>query len=136
MPEIKKILPAHEDQRGKIIDVVDGQEFVHSGICTFKPGVIRGNHYHKQTEQLNYLLKGKIKYSSKDLTQENAVVKEVIIVEGDMIESKPFEWHSLEAMEDSTLIFSTKKARLKGGYESDVFRIPLDKIKNHKTISI
>lgn len=126
--EVIKIKPVHEDERGKIIDIVDGVEFVHAGIVTFKPGAIRGNHYHKQTEQINYILKGKIKYFSKDLSKKDSKVKEAILVQGDMIVSPPFEWHSQEAIEESEMLFFTKKIRGEGGFEEDVFRVSRDEI--------
>ena len=123
-----KIKPAHEDERGKIIDVVDGIDFVHAGIVTYKKGAIRGNHYHKQTEQLNYILKGKIRHLSKDLSKKGSKVKEVIMVEGDRINNPPLEWHHDEALEESEMLFFTKKTRQEGGYEDDVFRVPREKI--------
>ena len=127
--EVVKIKPAHEDGRGKIIDIVDGIDFVHAGIVTYKKGAIRGNHYHKQTEQLNYVLKGRIKHLSKDLSKKGSEVKEVIMVEGDMVNNPPLEWHHDEGLdEDNELLFFTKKSRQDGGYEDDVFRIPREEI--------
>jgi dTDP-4-dehydrorhamnose 3,5-epimerase-like enzyme len=131
--KVMKIKPVYEDERGKIIDIVDGDEFVHAGIVTFKPGAIRGNHYHKQTEQVNYILKGKIRYFSRDLSKENTKVKEDILEAGDMIIDPPLGWHSQEAIEESEMLFFTKKKRGKGGYEDDVFRIPREEIDNFKT---
>ena len=122
------IKPAFEDHRGKIIDIVDGMEFVHAGICTYTPGAIRGNHYHKQTEQLNYVLKGKIRHLSKDLSKKGSKVKEVILEAGDMINNPPYEWHHDEALEESELLFFTKKMRGEGGYEEDVFRVSREDI--------
>ncbi|MEK6880316.1 MAG: hypothetical protein AABY22_11940 [Nanoarchaeota archaeon] len=132
MNRIIKIKPAYKDERGTITDVVDGINFVHAGIITFEKGVIRGNHYHKKTVQLNYIFKGKIKYLSKDLTNKNAKVEEAILNEGDMIESGVNEWHSLEALEESVLLFFTKETRIDGGYEEDVFRISPKEIENFK----
>ena len=126
--EVIKIKPVHEDERGKIIDIVDGEEFVHAGIVTFKPGAIRGNHYHKQTEQINYILKGKLKCLSKDLSKKGSKVKEVILVEGDLTTNPKFEWHSQEGIEDSEMLFFTKKNRGEGGFEDDVFRVPRNEI--------
>ncbi len=130
MDKVKKIKPVNVDDRGKIIDVVDG-DFVHAGIVTFTPGAVRANHYHKKTEQINYVLKGKIKYRSKDLVK-GGDVEEVILEEGDMITSRVLEWHSLEGLEDSIVLFFTKKSREGEGYEEDVFRIPENKIESFK----
>ena len=123
-----KIKPVHEDERGKIIDIIDDGDFVHAGIVTFKKGAVRGNHYHKQTEQVNYILKGKIRYLSKDLTKKGSKIVENIMVPGDMIIDPPFQWHEQEAIEDSEMLFFTKKSRKKGGFEQDVFRIPKEEI--------
>lgn len=128
--EVTKILPAYEDDRGKIIDIVDGEEFVHAGIVTFKPGAIRGNHYHKKTEQVNYILKGKVRYLSKDLSKKGSKVKELTLVQGDMTVNPPLEWHAQEAIEESEMLFFTKKMRGGGEYEDDVFRVPKEIIEN------
>jgi len=131
MKEIKKIKPVSVDDRGKIIDVIDGEEFVHAGIVTFTPGAVRANHYHKKTVQVNYVLKGKIKYQSKDLVN-GGEVEEVILEEGDMITSGVLEWHSLEGIEESIVLFFTEKSRQEGGYEDDVFRVSREEIKDFK----
>ena len=129
-----KIKPTYEDKRGKIIDIIDGEEFVHAGIVTFHPGAIRGNHYHKQTEQVNYILKGRIKYLFKDLSKRDCKIEEVIMEKGDMIIDPPFGWHSQEALEESEMLFFTRKTRQKGGYEEDVFRVPRDEIDNFELV--
>jgi len=124
----KKIIPSYEDQRGQIIDIIDGVEFVHAGIVTFKPGAVRGSHYHKKTEQINYILRGKLRHLSKDLTKKESPIREVILEKGDIITNPPFEWHTQEALEESEMLFFTKKTRQEGGYEEDVFRIPKEEI--------
>lgn len=129
-PRVTSIKPAFEDTRGKIIDIVDGTEFVHAGIVTYRTGAIRGNHYHKKTEQLDYILKGRIRHLSKDLSKKGSKVKEVILKKGDLINNIPLEWHSDEAIEESELLFFTKKARQEGGYEEDVFRVSRQEIEN------
>ena len=125
---VTKINPAYEDERGKIIDIIDGDEFVHAGIVTFKPGAIRGNHYHKQTEQVNYILKGKIRYVSKDLSKKGSKIVENILGQGDMITDPPLQWHSQEAIEESEMLFFTKTPRKEGGFEDDVFRVSREEI--------
>ena len=81
-----------------------------------------------QTEQLNYILKGKIRHLSKDLSKKGSKIKEVVMVEGDMINNPPLEWHHDEALEESEMLFFTKKMRQEGGYENDVFRVPREEI--------
>jgi oxalate decarboxylase/phosphoglucose isomerase-like protein (cupin superfamily) len=125
MPTVEKIKPAHTDDRGDIIDVVDGEEFVHAGICTFAAeGVERGAHYHKESDQINYILSGKVRYLSKDLSVDGSEVVEVVLEAGDKVESKPLEWHCMIALEPAKLLFFTRKAREEGGYEADVYRVP------------
>lgn len=131
-PRVTKIKPAHEDERGKIMDIVDGTEFVHAGIVTYHPGAIRANHYHKQTEQIDYILKGRIRHLSRDLSKPNCEIKEVILEKGDMIIDPPLEWHSDEALEESELLFFTKKTRKEGEYEEDAFRVSREEIKNFR----
>ena len=128
--EVTKIKPAFEDERGKIFDIVDGIQFAHVGIVTTNPGSIRGSHFHKKSEQLNYILKGKFRYLTKDLSKKGSKVKEIILEEGDMINDPALQWHCSEALEESELLFFTKKARKEGGYEDDVFRVPKEEIED------
>ena len=128
--KVIKIKPAHEDERRKIFDIVDGEEFAHAGRIIHKKGSRGGAHYHKQTKQVNYILKGKLKYITKDLSKKGSKVKEVILEAGDMMVDPALEWHASEALEETDALFFTKKARQEGGYENDVFRVPLDEIEN------
>ena len=57
--------PAFSDNRGDITDIIDHTEIEAVTIITFNPGVVRGNHYHKETVQWNYLISGKVLYRSK-----------------------------------------------------------------------
>ena len=136
MKTYKNIKPVHVDDRGKIIDLLDNEIFSHAGICTFNKGAIRANHYHKKTVQLNYILSGRILYRSKDLTKDKSLLEEIILTEGDMIESGILEWHSMEALDDSVLLFFTRKNREDGGYESDTFRISIKEIENYNKLEI
>ena len=136
MKKYKNIKPVHIDDRGKIIDILDDEIFSHAGICTFNKGAIRANHYHKKTVQLNYILSGRILYRSKNLTKDNSPLEELILKEGDMIESGILEWHSMEALDDSVLLFFTRKNREDGGYESDTFRISIKEIENYNKLEI
>jgi len=51
---------------------------VHVGRILHKKGAFGGAHYHKQTEQINYILKGKMRYLTKDLSKKGSKVKEVM----------------------------------------------------------
>jgi len=136
MKKYKNIKPVHIDDRGKIIDILDDEIFSHAGICTFNKGAIRANHYHKKTVQLNYILSGRILYRSKNLTKDNSPLEELTLKKGDMIESGILEWHSMEALDDSVLLFFTRKNREDGGYESDTFRISIKEIENYNKLEI
>ena len=118
--EIKRPEIAHEDERGRIIDVMEALEFNYATVITSRKGVTRGNHYHRKTTQWVYLLRGRMLAHSRmpNATQERAVLEQ-----GDLLKNPPFEQHALTALEDSEFLVLT--AGLRGGkdYEKDTYRL-------------
>lgn len=114
-----------EDKRGKIIDLLDHENIDAVTWITFKKGAVRGNHYHKETIQWNYVVSGKILLRTKPL--EKGKILDTIMSKGDFIVAVPNERHALQALENSILLVLTKGPRGGKEYESDTFRdeIPL-----------
>ena len=121
-----KLVTSFCDDRGEIIDMVENETINAVTLLTLKKGAIRGNHYHKNTYQWNYLLSGKIKISCQI---PGETVKVSIMKKGDFILTKPNERHALIGMEESELLVLTKGPRSGTEYESDTFRLdqPLEK---------
>lgn len=114
--------PAFTDDRGSITDLINTKEPVHHiGHITFTKGAIRANHYHKESDQYDYVLEGKIELATKELT-EGAQVQTVILEPGDLAYVPRNVIHAYRALEPSTVINVTTTSREGTGYEDDTVR--------------
>lgn len=123
-PQKKHITPAFQDDRGKITDIMT-EPVHHVGIVTFKKGSIRGRHFHKESAQMNYVLKGKVQLTMKDMTEEQSTPETIILEEGDII-TMPENWYHefIGLEEESSILFSTTGGRHdSAAYEADTYRI-------------
>lgn len=112
--------PAFEDERGMIKDILENESVDSITVIDSKKGVVRGNHYHKETVQWTYLQSGKIKI----LTQfENGPVVADIMAPGDLSVAEPMEKHAVIALEDSVFFVFTRGPRSGSGYENDTYRL-------------
>ena len=118
--EIIRLKPSFKDDRGEIIDLLENENINAVTIITFKRGAVRGNHYHKQTTQWNYVMAGRIKLVSQD---PGEAVVETVMNSGDFVATGPNVRHALVGLEDSTLMVFTKGPRGGKEYESDTYRL-------------
>jgi dTDP-4-dehydrorhamnose 3,5-epimerase-like enzyme len=119
----EKIVPATRDARGRISDILYGTEIHHVAIIESDgAGIIRGNHYHKDTVQRIFVVKGSLRYWYQPLSR-NEAVQSIVVCEYEMVTTPPNEIHALEILENNQfVVFSTGR---RGGrdYESDTFRV-------------
>jgi oxalate decarboxylase/phosphoglucose isomerase-like protein (cupin superfamily) len=109
-----------EDDRGAIKDVLVREPIDAITIIRSKKGVVRGNHYHKDTTQWVYVQSGQL----QSLTQkENELVVEQIVNPGDLIVAESWEKHTLVAIQDSEFFVFTRGPRGGDSYENDTFRL-------------
>ncbi len=120
---IKGLKPVHEDERGKIIDLVN-LPLRHAGFIKTNAGAITGCHYHKESIQYNYIISGKFEVSLVDIREPNKTEK-VILEEGDFIEIAPGIIHRFKAITDADLIDLISKSRERNMYEDDVVRVEM-----------
>ncbi len=113
---------AFQDERGAITDLLQDVEIESVTLITSRAGAVRGNHYHKETIQYTYVLKGKVCAYTQD--GEDAEIQSRMLVPGDLLTSPANERHALKAIEDSTLLILTRGPRSGTSYEDDTFRIP------------
>ena len=99
MEKINTIV-SFNDKRGQIIDLIENEIINAITIITFTKGAVRGNHFHKETIQWNYLISGKIKFVSQILGKD---VVETIMDKGDFVVTVPNERHALVGLEESDL---------------------------------
>lgn len=125
--EVKSLEPAHTDDRGEIIDLLDGEEIKHLGLITCHEGAIRGNHYHEKQSQWMVILEGEINLYLKDLRQEeNEDIKQVKMIERDMIYIPPRVIHTIEAIDYTEFLDVNDKVRGDGElYEEDTIRVEI-----------
>ncbi len=124
--KIIKIKPIASDGRGYIADILNDESIKHVGIITCKAGSVRGKHYHKKQKQYTFVIKGKLKLVVKDLKAKTSKPKESIIKEMDIAEIPPYFYHSMEALDDSTILTLSSKSRSGNKFEDDTFRIKIN----------
>lgn len=117
---VTKHVPAYEDARGAITDILQHTPVDSVTIITCVKGAIRANHYHKESIQYCYVLSGQILAYTQ---LPDRPLESQTLVEGDMLESPPFERHALHAVENSVLVIITRGPRGGKGYEDDTFRV-------------
>lgn len=122
--DYKKIEIATSDARGSISDILYKAEINHVAVIeteTVSGGVIRGNHYHKQSTQHIFMTRGYLRYwyQPVDKSQE---VRSVLVGERALVSTPPFEVHALEMLQSSQFIVFSQGLRGGEDYESDTFR--------------
>jgi quercetin dioxygenase-like cupin family protein len=108
------------DERGEIIDLIEDEQINAVTVVTFRKGAIRGNHYHRQTTQWNYVISGRLILRSESPSGER---QDTILTPGDLALIEPDERHALVALEETTLAVFTRGPRGGKEYESDTFRV-------------
>ena len=110
----------YKDERGLIIDLLEGKKINAITFVSQKKGRVRGNHLHKKTIQWNYLIKGKIEIVAK---KKNSNLKKIILSKGDLVETSKNERHAIRAIKDSEFLVFTQGPRSGKEYEKDTFRL-------------
>jgi quercetin dioxygenase-like cupin family protein len=118
--KVTRIQHAFKDERGEITDILAKEPIEYVTLITQARGTTRGNHYHKETIQWNYVLSGRLKL----LTQlpGDSVISTVLEV-GDLAVTGQDERHAIEALEDSVFLVLTRGIRGGADYEKDTFRL-------------
>ena len=110
----------HKDNRGYIKDLLENKKINSITLISQKKGKIRGNHFHKKTIQLNYLLSGKIIIYAKKKGQG---IKKKILNKGDLVVTLKNESHAIKALKNSEFLVFTQGPRGGKEYETDTFRL-------------
>lgn len=108
------------DSRGAITDILTGEIIDSVTVITSNKGVVRGNHYHKETVQWVYLQSGRLKALTQKRDHE---VESRILDTGDLIRTDENERHSLTALTDSVFFVFTRGPRSGKNYEDDTYRL-------------
>ena len=118
----RRIETATTDDRGRISDIFYKAEIEHVGIIeSVKAGLIRGNHYHKQTTQHIFVTKGALRYWYRPVDGHEPV-KSVVVQEYELVSTPSMEVHALEILEPNQFIVFSSGLRGGKDYEADTFR--------------
>src|ERR1035437_3899753 len=106
--------PNFTDERGTITDLLVTPDYSVTHI-TFTKGAVRGNHYHEQTIQRDFILKGKLTFAKDDEIEE--------VYKHGVITILPGKKHAYKALEDSEMISICFGIRKGTDYEKDTIRL-------------
>lgn len=121
--KITTIFVATSDERGSISDILYNTPIEHAAIIeSTRQGVIRGNHYHKETTQHIFITKGSLRYWYQPVDKSEPV-KSVVVGEHQLVSTPPLEIHALEILEPNQFIVFSHGLRGGQDYESDTFRV-------------
>jgi len=110
------------DDRGRISDIFYKEKIDHVAIIeSYEKGVIRGNHYHKNTTQHIFMTKGSLRYWYKDLKNDGEI-SWIVIGPYSLVTTPPYEVHALEILEYCEFVVFSSGTRGGRDYESDTFR--------------
>ena len=111
---------AYRDPRGTITDLLIGEQFDSVPLITSIKGSVRGNHYHRETLQVMYVIRGRIELVTQ---MPGGPVRSSVAEAGDLVRTPPVERHAVVALEDTELIVFTRGPRAGRDYESDTYRL-------------
>jgi dTDP-4-dehydrorhamnose 3,5-epimerase-like enzyme len=118
-----RITPATSDDRGTISDILYKTPIEHVAIIeSVRAGLIRGNHYHKETTQHIFVTKGSLRYWYQP-ADASAPVASVVVGEYEMVSTPPYEVHALEILEPNQFVVFSHGLRGGTDYEADTFRV-------------
>jgi quercetin dioxygenase-like cupin family protein len=123
---------AFEDERGKITDILEKEIIEYITLISSKKGAVRGNHYHKESVQYTFVLKGCLKLLTQIGEEE---IETAIIKTGDLVFTPPMEKHALIALEDSEFLVFTRGPRGGKNYEKDTYRLTGILIANNNRVA-
>lgn len=109
-----------EDERGWITDVLEGEVVEYATIIFSKQGARRGDHYHRESVQYIFVLKGRLKVLTQMPDED---IQTTIIKTGDLALNLPMERHAVIALEDSEFLVLTRGPRGGRNYEKDTYRL-------------
>jgi len=110
-----------EDNRGTITDIFVNEPKQHSTIIATYKGAIRGNHYHKQSRQHDFIVSGKMEVFSRRMGA--ATIERAVVGPHDFLTWDPNVAHEFIALEDSVMITFVDGVRAGQDYERDTYRL-------------
>ena len=104
LPVTKNIAGAKRwtEEKGEFVQISHREEIRHLAHFEIKKGFFRGSHFHRQKEEVFYVVRGRIRARFVDTeTDERG---EFVLEEGDKIRIEPLCGHILHGLEDSMVV--------------------------------
>jgi dTDP-4-dehydrorhamnose 3,5-epimerase-like enzyme len=104
LPVTKNIAGAKRwtEEKGEFVQISHLEEIRHLALFEIKKGFFRGSHYHRDKEEVFYVVRGRIR--ARFVDTETKEREESILEEGDKIRIKPLCGHILHGLEDSMVV--------------------------------
>ena len=104
LPVTKNIAEAKRwtEEKGEFVQISHQEDIRHLALFEIKKGFFRGSHFHRQKEEVFYVVRGRIRARFVDLETNES--KESVLEEGDKIRIKPLCGHILHGLEDSMVV--------------------------------
>lgn len=112
-----------EDLRGTIMDVFVNEPYEHCVIIYSNKGAVRGSHFHKLSQQSDFMLFGEMMaYSRKQGSEE---IEKTLISPNDFSTWDKGEAHEFIALENCAFLSFVNGPRGGDNYESDTYRLKI-----------
>ena len=121
LPETKEQVGAKRwvEERGQFVQIAYQEEIRHLALFEIKRGFTRGSHYHRNKEEIFYVVRGKINAIFLDL--DTGQRSECILEEGVRIRIKPNCGHLFFALEDAWVVeYSPQVYDIEDNYRLDL----------------
>jgi dTDP-4-dehydrorhamnose 3,5-epimerase-like enzyme len=96
-----------EDDRGGITGIVNQGEWREFNMISSRMGVRRGGHYHKNTNELFFILSGEIEVFCVKVSEDGLPVgsgEKFIVGKGRIFVIEPFVYHTFATLSDASWI--------------------------------
>lgn len=100
---MKKNINIRQDNRGKLIEIFKG-DFAQCNVLEMKKGSVWGGHYHKKTEELFFVHKGKLLVNQKSIGKRSKRSYTKTYKEGDVFAIKLYTLHTATALEKTICV--------------------------------
>jgi dTDP-4-dehydrorhamnose 3,5-epimerase-like enzyme len=121
LPVTKNIAGAKRwtEEKGEFVQISHLEEIRHLALFEIKKGFFRGSHYHRQKEEIFYIVSGRIRARFVDTeTDERG---ESLLQAGDKIRIKPLCGHILHGLKDSIVVeYSPQFYDMEDNYRIDL----------------
>tara|TARA_Y100000768_G_scaffold388882_1_gene388234 strand:+ start:606 stop:977 length:372 start_codon:yes stop_codon:yes gene_type:complete len=99
-----------EDKRGSIKGIFNNYKIEEVNLIKSNPNTIRGKHYHKNTQEILYVIKGELELYFANLKNKNKIKKKILVKEGQTVIIRPYEYHwSFNKKKAQWMNFLTKR---------------------------